>query len=92
MDGQLRTESLIEGLVRVKDVRYEAVENFRPLEIDRMPGLGNRFAFRSWNKIREGRAPALEAVALSCLGKRVFNAAKPHQPTTVTVRSHRPTS
>lgn len=59
--------------MRIKDVRYEAVENFKPLEIDRMPSLGNRFAFRSWNKIREGRVPTLEAVALSLISEREFS-------------------
>jgi hypothetical protein len=40
-------------LVSFKEVSYQAVENFRPLEINRMPGFRNRFEFGSRNKSRE---------------------------------------
>jgi len=40
--------------VRVQEVRHQTVEDFRPLEINRMPGLGDRLEFSSANKIREG--------------------------------------
>ena len=40
--------------MRVQEVRHQTVEDFRPLEINRMPGLGDRFEFGSANKIREG--------------------------------------